>query len=236
MFEKSLLAQNIQYLANKTGKKIGELEKSAGVSVGYTSRLLKSEEKAQLPVMDLALEAAKHSIHMEFYIFDLDNIGTKVLDLLEKKASEGIIVRLIVDSFGSPKVVRYMRKKKDSKIEFQPFLPVTFTSLANSNYRNHRKIVVIDDNIGYTGSQNLIDSSYLKPKNQRLGLHWKEVMVRLEGPIVSELQAVFITDWYSETDELLEVATTPYSDTTSGTFHAQVIPSGPSSTSTTTIS
>ena len=59
MFEKSLLAQNIQYLANKTGKKIGELEKSAGVSVGYTSRLLKSEEKAQLPVMDLALEAAK---------------------------------------------------------------------------------------------------------------------------------------------------------------------------------
>ena len=59
MFEKSLLAQNIQYLASKAGKKIGELEKSAGVSAGYTSRLLKSEEKTSFPIMDLALEASK---------------------------------------------------------------------------------------------------------------------------------------------------------------------------------
>src|SRR5690606_14522477 len=63
--------------------------------------------------------------------------------------------------------------------------------------RNHRKLVVVDGRVGFTGSQNLIDSSYLKQKNIARGLHWHEVMVRVVGPAVRELNAVFLTDWYS---------------------------------------
>lgn len=73
--------------------------------------------------------------------------------------------------------------------------------------RNHRKLVVIDGRVGYTGSQNLIASSYLKPKNIKRGLHWLELMVRLEGPIVGELDAVFVADWFSESDALLPIRT-----------------------------
>ena len=69
--------------------------------------------------------------------------------------------------------------------------------------------MIVDGRLGFTGSQNLIDSSYLKPGNIKRGLHWHELMVRLEGPAVRELDAVFATDWYSESKEMLEVGTTP---------------------------
>jgi cardiolipin synthase len=95
--------------------------------------------------------------------------------------------------------------------------------------RNHRKLVVVDGRVGFTGSQNLIDSTYLKPKNVKRGLHWHELMVRLEGPIVRELNAVFVSDWYSESGELLPLDT---SEVTIGAdaalLDAQVVPSGPS--------
>ncbi|MGM1430908.1 cardiolipin synthase [Sphingobacterium lactis] len=156
--------------------------------------LVNGEEK--FPLFLQSLEEAKHSIHLEYYIFDLDNIGTKVLDLLEKRASEGIIVRLIVDSFGSPKLVRYMRKKKDSKIQFQAFLPVTFTSLANSNYRNHRKIAVIDGFTCYIGGINISDR-YINPNE--FGLYWRDTSVKVVGNVGTMCQISFWNSW-NQTD------------------------------------
>lgn len=95
--------------------------------------------------------------------------------------------------------------------------------------RNHRKLVVIDGRVGFTGSQNLIDSSYLKKKNVARGLHWHELMVRLEGPVVRELDAVFVTDWYSESGTLLPLDTSPVVlGTDDALLDAQVLPSGPS--------
>ncbi|MGY6497502.1 MAG: phospholipase D-like domain-containing protein, partial [Microcella sp.] len=95
--------------------------------------------------------------------------------------------------------------------------------------RNHRKIVIADGRVGFTGSQNMIASSYGKKKNVEKGLHWHEVMVQLTGPVVRELDAVFITDWYSETGELLPFDTSPIevSDAPEQ-LDAQVLPSGPS--------
>ncbi len=148
------------------------------------------------PQLLASIEGAKHSIHLEFYIFDVDTIGTQVLDLLEKKASEGVIVRLIVDSFGSPKLIRYMRKKKDSKIQFQAFLPVTFTSLANSNYRNHRKIAVIDGNICFIGGINISDR-YVNPNN--FGLYWRDTSVKIVGNAGTMFQISFWNSW-NQTD------------------------------------
>jgi cardiolipin synthase len=100
-----------------------------------------------------------------------------------------------------------------------------------ADLRNHRKLVTIDGCIGWTGSLNLIDSSYLKPGNLRRGLRWKELMARIEGPVVRELDAVFVTDWYGETNELLPLDASPVSvprATSADLLDAQVVPSGPS--------
>jgi cardiolipin synthase len=94
--------------------------------------------------------------------------------------------------------------------------------------RNHRKILIIDGEVGFTGSQNVIDSSYDKRGNLRRGLRWKDLMVRFEGPIVAGLHALFVTDWYSETDELLVREVGPIEvERGSELLDAQVVPSGP---------
>ena len=94
--------------------------------------------------------------------------------------------------------------------------------------RNHRKLLVIDGHLAFTGSQNMVDSSYNKPGNRRRGLHWKDLMVRFEGPIVAGINALFVTDWYSETDELLLRETEDVQPAlTREPLDAQVVPSGP---------
>lgn len=148
------------------------------------------EEK--FPIFLNSLRSAKHSIHLEYYIFDLDQIGTQVLQILEAKAAEGIKVRLIVDSFGSPKLVRYFRKKTDSLIEFQPFLPVNFTSLANSNFRNHRKIAVIDGYIAFIGGINISDR-YINPNSHNL--YWRDTSVQIKGNAAAMFQISFWNSW-----------------------------------------
>lgn len=158
--------------------------------------LINGEEKFKSLKADLL--AAKHSIHLEYYIFMPDNIGLEVLDILERKANEGVIVRLIVDSFGSPELVKYMRRRKDSKIHFQPFLPVTFTSLANSNYRNHRKLAVIDANVGYVGGINICDK-YINTPETNPKLYWRDTAVRIQGLAINMLQVNFWNSW-NQTD------------------------------------
>ncbi|HMR17893.1 MAG TPA: cardiolipin synthase [Sphingobacterium sp.] len=144
------------------------------------------------------LLAAKHSIHMEYYIFNPDTIGLEILDILEQKASEGVTVRLIVDSFGSPELIKYIRKRKESSIQFKAFLPVTFTSLANSNYRNHRKITVIDASIGYVGGINICDKYINKPDNPSR-MYWRDTAIRVEGLSINMLQVNFWNSW-NQTD------------------------------------
>ena len=155
--------------------------------------LINGEQK--FPLFLQSLTEAKHSIHMEYYIFELDGIGRQVLDLLEKKAQQGVEVRLIVDSFGSPKLVRYMRNRK-SNIEFQPFLPVTFTSLANSNYRNHRKIAIIDAETAYIGGINISDR-YINTGNTKL--YWRDTSVKIVGNAAAMFQISFWNSW-NQTD------------------------------------
>ena len=158
--------------------------------------LINGEEKFKYLLEDLG--QATHSIHMEYYIFEVDNIGLKVLEILDKKAVEGIYVRLIVDSFGSPDLVKYMRKQKDSKIDFHAFLPVTFTSLANSNYRNHRKICVIDGEVGYVGGINIADK-YINREELKNKVFWRDTSLRVKGLAINLLQVTFWNSW-NQTD------------------------------------
>jgi cardiolipin synthase len=96
--------------------------------------------------------------------------------------------------------------------------------------RNHRKIVVIDGRVGFTGSQNLVEDAYHKRGNVRKGIHYIELVARVTGPVVHELNAAFATDWFSETNELLDATPTPeprVSTQAGGDVLCQVLPSGP---------
>ena len=142
-------------------------------------------------------------------------------------------MRVLFDHIACWRSVGYKKmKKRLTKIGvlWHPMLPVQpfRAKWQRPDLRNHRKLVVIDGLVAFTGSQNFIDSSYNLPKNLKRGLHWKDLMVRFEGPIVSGINALFVTDWYSETDELLsreteDVGHIEHADP----MDAQVVPSGP---------
>ena len=154
--------------------------------------LLNGEEK--FPELMQCLSEAKHHIHMEYYIYEQDGIGTAIIELLIKKAKEGIQVRFIYDDFGSPTIRRKIEKRmREAGIEIYPFSKVHFYLLANRiNYRNHRKIVIIDGQTGFTGGIN-VSSKYINNKSNQL--YWRDTHLRIDGPGVYYLQYIFITDW-----------------------------------------
>jgi len=156
--------------------------------------LLNGEEK--FPELMLALEKAKHHIHMEYYIFEQDEIGTAILELLIKKAKEGVEVRLMYDDFGSPSIKKKTEKRlREAGAEVFPFHKVHFYILANRiNYRNHRKIVVIDGYTGFVGGINVSDK-YSNDKKNKKKLFWRDTHLRVDGPGVYYLQYLFLADW-----------------------------------------
>jgi cardiolipin synthase A/B len=154
--------------------------------------LLNGEEK--FPELIECLENAKHHIHIEYYIYEQDEIGTAIIELLIKKAKEGVEVRFIYDDFGSPSIKKKIeRRMEEAGIEIYPFSKVHFYLLANRiNYRNHRKIVVIDGYTGFVGGINVSDK-YINNKKGRL--FWRDTHLRIDGPGVCYLQYLFISDW-----------------------------------------
>ncbi|WP_294184756.1 cardiolipin synthase [uncultured Sphingobacterium sp.] len=160
---------------------------------------INGEEK--FPVLIDRLKAAEHSIHMEYYIWEMDEIGCEILHILEEKAKNGVTVRLILDSFGAPEVIKYLRRNKPN-FEFQAFLPVTFSSLANSNYRNHRKIVVIDGKIGFVGGINISDRYINNGKNE---IYWRDTAMMVIGAAVNTLQIQFWNSWNQTEAESFEL-------------------------------
>ncbi len=142
------------------------------------------------------LESAKHSIHMEYFIFRDDEMGNRIIDILERKANDGLEVRFLVDGAGSrPTFTRKGRRRlKKSKVQFRNFLdPANIITAWLINYRMHRKIVVIDGKIAYTGGMNLA-AEYITglPRFES----WRDTHLRfIEGGAVVLLQSVFIADW-----------------------------------------
>lgn len=156
----------------------------------------------KFPALIKALESAQSSIHIEYYIFLDDEIGNQIGDIMMRKASEGVEVRLIYDDVGSWGLSRkFVRDLKESGVHVSCFMPVAFPYFTSRvNYRNHRKIVVVDGLIGFTGGLNIADRYVGKGK---LGL-WRDTHLKIEGDAVKMLQALFATDWYFLNDgELL---------------------------------
>ena len=141
-----------------------------------------------------ALRGARSSIHLEYYIIEDDPLGREIAEILIGKAREGVEVRLIYDDVGSWGLSRrYIRHLRNAGVEVQCFMRVVFPWLTSKvNYRNHRKILVVDGHIGFTGGIN-IAQRYLT--GTKMG-PWRDTHLKLEGEAVRMLQIVFMTDWY----------------------------------------
>lgn len=141
-----------------------------------------------------AIGRATHHIHIDMYIFADDPLGCLVADALIDKARQGVEVRLIYDDVGCWNVPqRFFERMREEGIEVHPFLPVRFPSFTSkANYRNHRKIIVIDGVTGFTGGMN-IALRYVKGMGKQ---KWRDTMVKISGNGVYALQMVFLVDWY----------------------------------------
>ena len=171
------------------------------------------------------IDAAEHHVHLLFYIWVDDATGRRVSEALARAVHRGVKCRVLVDAVGSRPMLRRLAPEMIKQgIEVQEALPVGLfrRRMARIDLRNHRKVAVIDGRIGYTGSQNIVDASY-----GHKDLAWRDMMVRLTGPIVLELQAVFFIDWYHETDEVLEGDDLFPDPPRTGEIPVQTLPSGP---------
>ena len=137
---------------------------------------------------------AQHHIHLDLYIMEDDALGRMIADALMEKARQGVEVRLIYDDVGCWKVDhRFFERLRDAGVEVAPFLPVRFPSFTSkANYRDHRKIIVIDGRIGYVGGMN-VALRYVKGTGRQ---PWRDTMWRLTGGAVYALQRAFLVDWY----------------------------------------
>lgn len=145
---------------------------------------------------------AKNHIHIDIYIFESDALGTLIADALIDKARQGVEVRIIYDDVGCWKVKkRFFERMRKEGIDVEPFMPVHFPQFTSkANYRNHRKIVVIDGHVGYIGGMNFA-MRYVKGTTDKSGRttengQWRDTMIRIEGGGVNGLQRAFLVDWY----------------------------------------
>jgi len=190
--------------------------------------LINGEEK--FPEVIEAMKNAKHHIHIEYYIFEDEVIGNQIKDIMIQKAREGVAVRFIYDDFGS----RSIRKKLvpellEAGVQAFPFYKVYFILLANRiNYRNHRKIIVIDGYIGFTGGINVSDR-YINGKKEQM--YWRDTHVKITGPGAYYLQYLFICDWNFCSDSQLkpEQDFFPTKADLNGDAIVQIAASGPDS-------
>lgn len=141
------------------------------------------------------IEQAVHHIHIQYYIFQDDEIGTKFQRLLIRKAKEGVIVRVIYDEVGNWRVKNaFYDEMRQAGIEIYGYLKIRFPVLTSRvNYRNHRKIAVIDGKIGYIGGMNIADR-YVNGRKD--GIPWRDTHIRVEGRGVYGMQSAFLMDWH----------------------------------------
>ena len=169
------------------------------------------------------IDAAQQHVHLTFYIFANDDTGGKVMDAISRAETRGVECRVLIDAIGSLGFGRKTQRRLErAGIEVHRILPLTRRWTASRiDLRNHRKIAVIDGRIGYTGSQNIVDAEVSS------GFEKRELMCRLRGPVVAELQAVFLGDWYLETETELDAPHIFNVEVNAGEAILQVLPTGP---------
>ncbi len=172
------------------------------------------------------INAARQHVHLLFYIFKDDEVGHRVAAALARAAARGVVCRVLADAVGSRRLFRHMAPSmRRQSVRVFPVLPANLWRIPFSrlDLRNHRKLAVIDGAVAFTGSQNIVEANY---GHKRAGV-WFDVMARITGPVVRQLQGIFMEDWFYASGELLEdPALFPLAHT-AGTIAIQVIPTGP---------
>ncbi|MEJ1223623.1 cardiolipin synthase [Sediminicola sp. 1XM1-17] len=226
-----------------TTKENEEFEEEFGEGIFKIYRLLQNNDKAVVTFQNKAeilvngekkfklllkdLKAAKSHIHLEYFIVVDDELGGQILDILCEKAKEGVEVRLIYDDVGSKITSKVKQKLGDSGVEHHAFMPVIFTKFTSKfNYRDHRKIVVIDGSIGYVGGINL-EKKYDNTYDNKV--FWRDTHLRLEGDAVGSLQSTFLLNWDFVSKakiDIKKVIKNPLRET-NNTTAVQIVASGP---------
>ncbi|KQO99698.1 cardiolipin synthase [Leifsonia sp. Leaf264] len=208
--------------------------------VGGNTATLIGDYTGSVDAMAREIDTAERFVHVEFFIVSLDETTRGFFTAMENAVKRGVTVRLLADHISSKKVAKSAETFAELDrigVEWSWMLPVMpfQGKYQRPDLRNHRKLVVVDGRVGFMGSQNLIDRSYNSPKNIKRGLQWQELVTRVEGPVVTAINAVFLSDWLSETGVLLPVddenahvpAFRVVLDTSPGALECQVVPSGP---------
>ncbi|KPM32093.1 Cardiolipin synthetase [Croceitalea dokdonensis DOKDO 023] len=176
-----------------------------------------------------ALQKAQKFIHLQYYIFSEGELTERFFELFKKKIAEGVEVRLIYDSFGSYSFRGKFKKKfQEIGVQVYPMMPIRFGNLLFTlNYRNHRKILIMDGHVGFTGGVNVSDK-YIKPISD-LGI-WEDLHVKIEGPAVNSLHRIFMKDYHFASDEDLLMSKTYFPDVEPrGSHIVQIAAAGPDS-------
>ncbi|MBD8527964.1 cardiolipin synthase [Pseudomarimonas arenosa] len=203
------------------------VEKATGAPLASAERIdLLVDGKATFAALLQAIATARQHVHLEYYIFEPDDVGQKVIQALCDAVERGVQVRLLVDAVGSPRMrgrrLRALRRAGLEVARFHPFRLATLRPLLN--LRCHRKIAVIDGVIGFTGGINI--SAEQSGSSATEG--WHDLHLRVQGPVVGWLQGVFAEDWLYATRRPLPEKDL-YPPLAAGQLSAQVVASGPDS-------
>lgn len=170
------------------------------------------------------IDQARSHIHLLFYIFADDATGQSIIAALTRAVTRGVTCRVLIDALGSRAwSANVVKALEEAGVSVRLVLPVDLLrrKSARADLRNHRKIAVIDGDIGYVGSQNIVNADF-NPRVMN-----QELVIRIVGPAVLELQAIFVTDWFLETQQVLDSPVLFPEPRQAGTIVAQVLPSGP---------
>ncbi|GAA3613928.1 cardiolipin synthase [Microlunatus ginsengisoli] len=211
----------------RLNRRLGSMPIMSGTSHG-----LFGDYDASIAAMTAAVREARSRVHVEIYIMAWDHTTDAFFTALAEAVERGVHVRLLYDHIGSRKYPGFRRMNKrmtEAGIEWHQMMPIHPLKgrWRRPDLRNHRKLLVVDGEVAFMGSQNMIDASYLIRKNIKIGRRWHDLNIKLSGQIVSSLDAVFALDWYTETGESLVHLIKPPETYPPGDQDLQLLPSGP---------
>lgn len=187
--------------------------------------LINGEEK--FPAVFSALRAAKHHIHIEYYMIAADDVGNEVAEILIEKLKVGVQVRFLYDDMGSDRIGDIPERLKEHGASVYPFSPVLVDFYLNANYRNHRKIIVVDGTVGFVGGINL-DERYIN--NGKHATFWRDTHLKIEGDAVNILQLQFLMSYRYCSKEVFPFAEPFFVRSgLTGTCFIDIVASGPDS-------
>lgn len=185
-----------------------------------------TDGKSKFDSLMADIKAAKEFVHIQYYIVEDDSLGRELGELLIEKVNQGVKVKLIYDHVGSYKFGKSIFKRlRKAGVEANPFFEITFTKIANRlNWRNHRKLVIIDGSVGYIGGMNVADRYVTGDKKSG---PWRDTHLRIAGPAVAAMHNAFATDWYYMRRTLLTLPQDSLPQPSATGDAVQIVASGP---------